>query len=62
MFLRILCLEIILVKYFIKLMTEYELDKLCERNPDCGCNCMKCPLMAKYQRSQLGLDDEDDYE
>ena len=43
-------------------MTEYELDKLCERNPDCGCNCLKCPLMAMYQRSQLGLDDYDDEE
>ena len=21
-------------------MTEYELDRICERNPDCGCNCM----------------------
>jgi hypothetical protein len=33
-------------------MTEYELDKLCEKNPDCGCNCMKCPLFAEFQRSQ----------
>ena len=29
-------------------MTEYELDKLCEQYPDCDCNCMKCPLFAKY--------------
>ena len=29
-------------------MTEYELDKLCERNPDCDCKCIKCPLFAKY--------------
>lgn len=29
-------------------MTSYELDKICERNPDCGCNCMKCPIFAKY--------------
>ena len=29
-------------------MTEYELDELCKRNPNCGCNCMKCPLFAKY--------------
>lgn len=38
-------------------MTEYELDKMCECNPDCGCNCMKCELMARYQRSQLGMDE-----
>lgn len=33
-------------------MTEYELSKLCDRNPDCGCNCMKCPLFAKYMNSK----------
>ena len=33
-------------------MTEYELDKqLCERNPDCDCKCIKCPLFAKYIES-----------
>lgn len=29
-------------------MTEHELDKLCEQNPCCDCNCIKCPLFAKY--------------
>ena len=43
-------------------MTEYELDQICERNPDCGCNCMKCEVFARYQRSQLGLDEYDDEE
>lgn len=33
-------------------MTEYELDKICEQNTDCGCNCMKCELFAEYIRSQ----------
>lgn len=32
-------------------MTDYELDQICERNTDCGCNCMKCPIFAKYYRS-----------
>lgn len=41
-------------------MTEYELDQQCERNPDCGCNCMKCELFAKYQRSQLGYEDDEE--
>lgn len=41
-------------------MTEYELDKACERNPNCDCKCMKCPLFARYQRSELGLDEESD--
>lgn len=30
-------------------MTEYEFDKLCEQQTDCGCNCMKCELFAFYQ-------------
>ena len=34
-----------------KRMTEYELDKLCERNLDCDCKCIKCPLFAKYVES-----------
>lgn len=41
-------------------MTEYELERFCERNPDCGCRCLKCPAMAEYQRSQLGLDEDDE--
>lgn len=28
-------------------MTEYELEKFCERNPDCGCNCIKRPAFAQ---------------
>lgn len=33
-------------------MTEYELDKLCKRNPNCDCKCMKCPLSAKYMNTK----------
>lgn len=33
-------------------MTEYELDKLCKRNPNCDCKCMKCPLFAKYMNTK----------
>ena len=29
-------------------MTEYELEKRCEQNPHCGCNCIKCELFAYY--------------
>lgn len=39
-------------------MTEYQLDQICSRNPDCGCNCMKCQVYAMYMRSELGLDKE----
>lgn len=30
-------------------MTEQELDNMCEGQP-CDCNCMACPLFAKYYR------------
>lgn len=34
-------------------MTEYELDKICETQPDCGCDCKNCPIFGKYIESQL---------
>ena len=34
------------------IMTEYELDKLCEKQNHCDCKCVKCPLFAKYINSQ----------
>lgn len=33
-------------------MTEYELDKMCEKMADCNCDCINCPLFAKYMESQ----------
>ena len=33
-------------------MTEYELDKICERQTDCDCNCMKCEIFAKYMEGR----------
>lgn len=33
-------------------MTEYELDKMCEKMADCNCDCVNCPLFAKYMESQ----------
>ena len=44
-------------------MDEYQLDKFCERHPECDCNCMRCPAFAQHQREELGLDENDeDYE
>lgn len=40
-------------------MTEYELDRICERTA-CDCKCAKCPIMAKFMRSELGLDEYDE--
>lgn len=42
-------------------MTDYELDKFCERNKHCDCNCMRCPAFISNQRHELGFD-EDDYD
>ncbi len=41
------------------IMNDYELEKFCERNPDCGCDCMNCPAFASNQREELGLNEED---
>lgn len=43
-------------------MTDYELEKICERNPNCDCDCMKCPFFAAYQREELGLDNDNEEE
>lgn len=42
-------------------MTEWELDQICERTA-CDCRCLTCPYMARYQRSQLGYDEDIDDE
>ena len=39
------------VKYW---MTDAELEKFCESQPDCGCDCMKCPAFAANQRYNNG--------
>ena len=33
-------------------MTEYELNKLCKQNPNCGRKCLKCTLFENYMTSQ----------
>ena len=47
-------------KVINEVMDDYQLDKFCERNPDCGCNCMKCPAFIANYRYNNGLDDYDD--
>lgn len=41
---------------------EFQLERFCEHNPDCGCNCMRCPAFAKHYRDENGFDDDDDDE
>ena len=46
-------------------MTDEQLERFCERNPDCGCNCMKCPAFAANYRYNNGGDiyeGEEEYE
>lgn len=44
-------------------MTEYDLDKFCQNNPDCGCNCMRCPAFVRFHNEELygnNYDEEDE--
>lgn len=41
-------------------MDDLALERFCERNPDCGCNCMSCPAFAHNYRHNNGLDEEDE--
>lgn len=43
-------------------MTDYELERFCERNPMCDCYCLKCPAFISNQRNRLGLDENDECE
>ena len=43
-------------------MSDYELEKFCESNPDCGCKCMKCPAFAANQRYNNGYESGGRYE
>ena len=31
-------------------MTEYELDKFCEKQKNCGFDCMNCKFFAMYYK------------
>lgn len=42
-------------------LDDFQLERICDRSPDCGCNCMKCEAFAANQRFHNGdHDDEDD--
>ncbi len=43
-------------------MTDYELEQFCRRNPDCGCDCYRCPAFAENHYHNLGYDEEDNDE
>ncbi len=33
-----------------KPMSDYELERFCNNNPHCGCDCMNCPAFAANYR------------
>lgn len=37
-------------------MTDYELEEYCKRNPDCDCDCRRCPAFAMNRNLHLETD------
>lgn len=44
------------------ILTDAQLDKICESSPNCGCDCIKCEAFAANWRYNNGYDDNDDGE
>lgn len=40
-------------------MDDLQLERFCEMNPDCGCDCLHCPAFAVNYRYNNGYDDDD---
>lgn len=43
-------------------LTDFQLDAICERSPHCGCDCRRCEAFAANQRYHNGYDDDEDDE
>lgn len=41
---------------------EFQLERFCENNLDCGCRCYRCPAFARHYREELGYEDDDEDE
>lgn len=41
-------------------LTDEQLERICESSPNCGCNCLKCEAFAANYRYNNGYDDLDD--
>lgn len=41
-------------------LTDEQLDRICESSPNCGCRCYNCEAFAANWRYNNGYDDEDD--
>lgn len=46
-------------------LDDFQLERICDHYPDCGCNCIRCEAFAANQRFHNGdhddEDDDDDY-
>ena len=40
-------------------MDDLQLERFCEMNPDCGCDCLHCPAFAANYRYNNGYDGDD---
>ena len=40
-------------------MDDLQLERFCEMNPDCGCDCLHCPAFTANYRYNNGYDDDD---
>lgn len=40
-------------------LTDEQLDRICESSPNCGCNCQRCEAFAANWRYNNGYDDDD---
>lgn len=33
-----------------RVLDDFQLERYCDNNPDCGCKCISCPFMAMNMR------------
>ena len=41
-------------------LTDEQLERICESSPNCGCKCYNCEAFAANWRYNNGYDNEDD--
>ena len=40
-----------------QMLDDFQLERMCNNNPDCGCKCMGCPFFAMNRRwhEEIGM-------
>ena len=44
------------------LLTDAQLERICDASPDCGCDCMHCEAFAANYRYNNGYTEDDEDE